>query len=308
MLSYNEVSTLDRDIFDCCDQKPNPNENGGDCCYEAWLGDLVQVTADWKSANAYASNKELEYNLSVEERDRLKAWFADWEATDENADALCRQLELFILLLQKVCLVTDKTNKAIEILFCMIEDLYNRVDKLKSQYDKLLLCINCLKRPELSPGIGIMKLLEDYGQKLDAVILTRDIMIPQVVVVVELAYGLHINICEEYGLKRVIQYWKDKFKCNQSTNPDSTAYPDASKIVKSSEGYECCCLEPAIHLPIDSDEYYRQLEADYLNSKQNVDGLKKELDSAKEKRDALLACKQSLENAINEVNPANKCK
>src|SRR5690606_42086865 len=92
-------------FFDCCDQKPNSNEPGGDCCYDAWMGDLVQVTSDWKAANAYASNKELEYNLSIEERDRLKAWFADWEATDENADALCRQLELFILLLQKVCIV-----------------------------------------------------------------------------------------------------------------------------------------------------------------------------------------------------------
>lgn len=307
MLSYNEISNSERDIFDCCDQKPNGNEPGGDCCYDAWMGDLVQVTSDWKAANAYASNKELEYNLSIEERDRLKAWFADWEATDENADALCRQLELFILLLQKVCIVTDKTNKAIEILFCMVEDLYIRVDRLKSNYDKLILCINCLKRPELAPGIGIMKVLEDYGQKLDAVILTRDIMIPQVVAVVELAYGLHINICEEYGLKRTIQYWKDKFHCNQS-GTESTTYAEQAKIESSSDSHECCCIEPHIHLPIDSDEYYHQLESDYNQTKQRVDVLKKELDSAKEKRDALFACKQSLENAINEVNPANKCK
>lgn len=308
MLSYNEISNSDRDIFDCCDQKPNNNEPIGDCCYESWKGDLVQVTADWKAANAYAINKELEYNLTVEERDRLKAWYADWEATDENADALCRQLELFVLLLQKVCTVTDKTNKAIEILFCMLEDLYIRVDKLKSQYDKLMACINCLKRPELASGVGIMKFLEDYGQKLDAVILTRDTIIPQVISALEIAISIHTNICDQYGLKETIRYWKGKFNCNQSETDQSTGSFSDSKIENSYHSNECCCIEPRISLPIDTDEYYRQLENDYLNTKQKVDQLKKDLDQAKEKRDALLACKQSLENAINEVNPANKCK
>lgn len=307
MLSYNEISNCDRDIFDCCDQKPT-NDQAGDCCYDAWVGDMVQVTADWKAANAFAINKEIEYLLTVEERDRLKSWYTEWEMTDENADALCRQLELFVLLLQKVCVVTDKTNKAIEILFCMIEDLYIRVDKLKSQYDKLIACINCLKRPELASGIGIMKLLEDYGAKLDAVILSRDILIPQIVSVVEYAYGLHINICEEYGLKETILYWKRKFNCNNCASTEEVTSLSESKIMKSTSSSENCCLEPSISLPIDSNEYYRQLETDYMNRKQEVDLLKKELDAAKEKRDALFACKQSLENAINEVNPANKCK
>jgi len=308
MLSYNEISNSDRDIFDCCDQKPTNTDTGGDCCYDAWVGDLVQVTSDWKAANAIAINKELEYNLVLEERERLRTWYSEWEATDENADALCRQLELFILLLQKVCVVTDKTNDAIEILFCMVEDLYIRVDKLKSQYDKLMQCINCLKRPELAPGIGIMKFLEDYGVKLEAVILTRDILIPQVVTAVELAYGLHINICEEYGLKEVILYWKEKFNCNNSSASESSAYAQDNKIEKSSGSFECCCIEPKMSLPIDENEYYKKLESDYQSVKQEVDLLKKELDSAREKRDALFACKQSLENAINEVNPANKCK
>jgi len=307
MLSYHEIST-DRDIFDCCDRTPTTNEPGGDCCYDAWLGDLIQVTADWKAANADAANKELEYNLTVEERDRLKAWFSDWEATDEKADALCRQLELFVLHLQKICVVTEKTDKAIEILFCMIEDLYIRVDRLKAAYDKLLQCINCLKRPELAAGVGIMKCLEDYGLKLDAVLQTRDVLIPQVVTVIELAYGMHITICEQYGLKETILYWKKKFNCNTSAPAENTAYGQQTKIEQSGDTHDCCCIEPQISLPIDGDDYYRQLETDYKKVKQDVDLLKKDLDTAKEKRDALLSCKQSLENAINEVNPANKCK
>lgn len=308
MLVYDKICNIDRDIFDCCDKNPGNETPGGDCCYDAWVKDLVQVTADWKQANAAAQNKETEYSLSMEERDRLKAWWSDWEATDEKADALCRQLELFVLHLGKVCMVTEKTNDAIEILFCMTEDLYIRVDKLKAQYDKLLQCIQCLKRPELAPGVGIMKCIENYGAKLDAVIQTRDVLITQIVTALELAYGMHINICEEYGLKNVILYWKKKFNCEGSCGSQNDSNNQQVKIEHSGYGKESCRLEPRISLPIDKDNYFLDLEKDYKKAKEDVDHLKKDLDAAKEKRDALLSCKQSLEKAIEEVNPANKCK
>lgn len=311
MLVYDKICNIDRDIFDCCHKNPGTEIPGGDCCYDAWVKDLVQVTADWKQANADAQNKETEYNLTVEELERLKGWWTDWEATDEKADALCRQLELFTLHLGKVCMVTEKTNDAIEILFCMTEDLYVRVDKLKASYDKLIQCIQCLKRPELAPGVGIMKCIENYGAKLDAVILTRDVLITQIVTALELAYGMHLSICEDYGLKAVILYWKKKFNCGGSCGeqPNPNPYPQQqSKIENSGYAKECCCLEPRISLPIDEDEYFIHLENDYKKLKNEVAQLKKDLDAAKEKRDALLSCKQSLEKAIEEVNPANKCK
>ena len=308
MLVYDKIHNIDRDIFDCCDKNPGNETPGGDCCYDAWIKDLIQVTADWKQANADAQNKETEYGLTLEERDRLKAWWNDWEATDEKADALCRQLELFTLHLGKVCMVTEKTNDAIEILFCMMEDLYIRVDKLKNKYDKLLQCIQCLKRPELAPGVGIVKCVEDYGAKLDAVIQIRDVLIAQIITALELAYGMHINICEEYGLKKTILYWKERFNCEGSCSTQKDSSNQQGKVDQSGYGKGSCRLQPHISLPIDGDEYFIELENDYKKVKEDVDLLKKDLDAAKEKRDSLLSCKQSLEKAIEEVNPANKCK
>lgn len=310
MLIYNKVCNVDRDIFACCDENPGDQTTGGDCCYDAWIKDLVQVTANWKEANANAINKEIAYKLTVEERDRLKAWSSDWEAVDEKADALCRQLELFALHVKKVCLVTEKTNDAIEILFCMTEDLFIRVDKLKTEFDSLLQCINCLKRPELGAGIGIMKCIEDYRIKLTAVIEVRDVLIRQIITVLELAYGMHINICKDHGLKEVIYYWKYKFNCdcprdNQSQTQSSNL---PVKLEQGGSQHAHCAIEPHISLPIDGDSYFSDLENDYKKVKQDVDVLKKELDAAREKRDALLACKQSLEKAIEEVSAANKCK
>lgn len=308
MLKYSTLSNIEEDIFDCCKQDNGGDPPGGDCCNDAWKKDLVEVTADWKEALAIASHKETEYTLAVEWRDKLKAWCADWELTDEKADALCRQLELFILHLEKVCRITDKVNKAIEILFCMIEDLYKRVDRLKIKYDELIQCINCLKRPELAPGTGIMKYIEDYGKKLDAVIATRDSLIGKVVIAIELAYGLHIHICEEYGLKEVLKYWKSKLNCGcdpveEEEHEDEHVKVDDDKC----GGYKHHChLKPKIRFPLDDDPYYKQLEEDCDKAKEEVEVLKKELDKAKEKRDALQACKEGLENAIAQVE--TKCK
>ncbi|SHE51502.1 hypothetical protein [Pedobacter caeni] len=308
MLVYNKICNDDKEKKDCCDKNPGHENEGGDSCYDTWVKDLRQVTSDWRKANAVALKTETEYGLVLEERDRLKAWRSDWEATDEKVDALCRQLELFMLHLVKVGMVTEKTYEAIEILFCMTEDLYIRVDKLKTGYDKLLQCIQCLNRPELGPGIGIMKCIENYGAKLDAVIQTRDVLITQIITALELAYDMHINISEEYGLKSVILYWKKKFNCKGPCGCDHNHNTQQAKIVPGNQGNDSCKLQPRISLPIDEDDYFTGLEDDYKKVKEELDRLKVELDAAREKRDTLLACKQSLEKAIEEVNPANKCK
>lgn len=308
MLKYSTLSDIE-DIYNCCKSDDGgPDTPAGDCCNDAWKKDLVEVTADYKEALAIATHKETEYNLAVELRDRLKAWCTDWELTDEKADALCRQLERFILHLEKVCKITEKVDQSIEILFCMIEDLYKRVDKLKIKYDELIQCINCLKRPELAAGVGVMKYIEDYGKKLDAVIATRDALIGKVVVAIELAYGLHINICEEFGLKAVLKYWKDKLNCGCEPVKEEDCEDEHVKVDDDKcGGYKHHChLKPKISFPIDEDPYFKQLEEDCDKAKEEVEVLKKELDKAKEKRDALQACKEGLENAIAQVE--TKCK
>lgn len=307
MLLYNKISNYEDEIFDCCDTD-NGNENfGGDCCYDAWVKELVTVTAAYKEKNALVTQKQTEYNLAVDWKTKLKAWCDDWEATDEKADALCRQLELFIKHLTKVCKITEKTIDAIEILFCMAEDLYKRVDKLKLKFDQLMVCISCLMRPELAPGVGIMKCIEEYGKKLDAVIAGKDLLLSNIVKALELAMALHINICDEYGLKAVLVYWKEKLNCDSSSSTDHLDnYGDKKqKLVPSGIEDKTCELEPQISFPLDADSYYTDLQTQCTNTKAELETLKTALDNAKHERDSLQACKQSLEKAIEEVK--NKC-
>jgi hypothetical protein len=308
MLKYQQISDPDK-IYDCC--KPDnggDTPTGDDCCNDAWKKDLIVVTADYKVAAATATDKQSQYDLAVNLRDRLKVWVTDWELTDEKADVLCRQLELFVLHLKKVCKITEKVNDAVEILFCMIEDLYKRVDKLKIKYDEFVKCIQCLNRPEFAASLGIMPLIDEYGKKLDAVIATRDALISKVILAIELAYGLHVHICEEYGLKEVLQYWKNKLNCGCEPVEVEDCEDVHVKIEQNEGGgyKHHCHFKPQIRFPLDDDHYYKHLEEDFDKAKEEVETLKKELDKAKEKRDALLACKVGLENAIAQVDSKNK--
>jgi prefoldin subunit 5 len=302
MLTYQSIPDIQKDIFDCCDPKPG-DTNGGDCCYDTWKKDLDQVTADWRIANAIAAHKLAAYNNTNAWYQKIKAWCDDWGATDELADALCRQLELFITHLEKICQVTEKTGKAIEILFCMVKDLYQRVDKLKEEYDELMQCINCLKSPDLAPGVGIVKCLEDYGVKLTAVIATRDTMLLSIITALEWADSLHTDLCETYGLKEELIYWRNVLHCAGCTDRGGNGHTG----IGDSKG-ECCDLHPAISFPIDEDEYFKELQKCCTDTKAKADQLKQQLDKANEKRDALQACKDSLELAIAQVDPKNRCK
>jgi FtsZ-binding cell division protein ZapB len=308
MLSYQPISDIQQDIFDCCEKNPGDIPPSGDCCYDTWKKDLDQVTADWRIASTIAAHKQKHYDNTYAWYQKIKAWCDSWIATDEKADALCRQLELFITHLERICQVTEKTGKAIEILFCMTKDLYMRVDKLKEEYDELMQCINCLKSPDLAPGAGIVKCLEEYGAKLDAVIATRDELILKIITALELAYSMHTDLCEAFGLKQILIYWRNILHCAGCDENSGEYRKQGRGIINSGSGSDCCDLDPVITFPLDNDPYYKSLQQECMDLKAKTDQLKQQLDKANSKRDALQAGKDSLTTAIQQVDPKTRCK
>ena len=298
MLKYNRIENP-RGIFECCDFPKPPYDPGtGDCCYDYWTTDLSDVSNELQCATAIATHKQNEFTYVSDWYNILRGWYTDWESADSKADVLCRSLELFIKHLERICKITKKTARAIDILFCMIEDLYVRVDCLKEKYDQLIKCINCLKNPALASG-GIITCLTNYGAKLDAVIATRDVLIGKVIIAIEYAYELHDNICDEYGLKAVLIYWTNILNCRG----DSDCKPDES----DEKCPDHCILEPAITFPIDQSAYYQELKSLTETVKTRMHNLKKESDKANEKKAALQACKDGLNKAITAAGPSAKC-
>jgi hypothetical protein len=298
--SKNENNNNQDYIPECCPQPGPGTPQGCDCCYDSWTIDLIMTTNSYKEWDAKATKRQKLYDGKSGWTTKLKNWHDDLESVDQKAEAILRQLEIFIAHLNKICKITEQSNEAIEILFCMIEDLYIRVDDLKEEYDELMNCIASAAKTNSELTNGIVTCLTEYGKKLDAVIATRDVLIQSISSVIEVAYKLHEYLClnekhcgEEkidYGLINILIYWKGIFNGTITINHGE------------------CKFSPCITFPIDTSEYYKKLDHDWKRNKEELTTIKHDLDHAKEKRAAFLACKESLEKAISEVDPKVKCK
>ena len=306
-------------IKECCDKENPDDPRGCDCCYDTWQDELKDVKLKYSETEEKAKQLKDELNIVIDRRDRLKQWFDELTKANDLARKICDQLELLLTHAEKVATNTKWAVKAIKTLYCMIRDFFMQVDLIKTKYDRLQNCIKCLNNPALAPGVGIMKCLEEYGKKLDAVIATRDELIKNMMVVIKIACRINKNIEEDFGLITVITEWKTAFNCDitcdDTTDPcPPTTEQKAKKMgleVKQEEAPSClgeCKLEPMLQFPICKDPYYKCVEDQYKADKKVAEDLAKQLLEETKKKEGLLACKQSLESAIKEVDPKTRCK
>ena len=141
--SKNEDNGNWNHIPECCppDVPETPPAEGCDCCYNSWNENLIITTNSFKEWDAKTNKRQKFFDFKAGWRDKLKAWYDDLESVDQKAESILSQLEIFSAHLSKVCRIIDQSNRGIEILFCMIKDLYMRVDYLKEEYDELWSCI-----------------------------------------------------------------------------------------------------------------------------------------------------------------------
>ena len=289
------------DIFECCDFPHHPHPPGtGDCCFDQWTTDVNEVTAQLKKATAKATHKAKQYAAITEWYGILKGWRDDWESCDQKADALCRNLELFIRHLRRVCKITKKTDTAIDILFCMIKDIFCLVDCLNEKYEELYKCINCLKDPSLASG-GIRSCLDDYGKKLAVVVGQRDAILAKIISVMEYAYDLHDGICDDFGLRTILTFWRRILNCEG----DCDELPCVEE--PNEPGWDHCKMEPMITFPIDKDHYFIRLKEQTEEVKVKMHELKHESDEANELQASLQACLDGLNTALKASAPGTRC-
>lgn len=319
---YQELEEgWDAKIKECCDKENPDDPRGCDCCYDTWVDELKEVKTKYSETEEKAKQLKEELTIVADRRDRLKAWYDELTKANDLHRKICDQLELILTQSDKISTNTDLAVRAIKTLYCMIRDFYFQVDVIKATYDRLLNCIKCLNNPAFAPGIGIMKCLEEYGKKLEAVIATRDELIKMLMAAIKIACRIHKNIAAEYGLITVITEWKTAFNCDILCD-DSTSSSQTTAVIKvTGKGtpppvqqepvVSClgpCDLEPMLQFPICKDPYYKCVDDQYLADKKAADDLAKELLKETKKKESLLACKQSLEAAIKEVDPKIRCK
>ena len=141
---------------------------------------------------------------------------------------------------------------------------------------------------------------------------------------IKIACRINKNIAVEYGLTTVITEWKTAFNCDISCDDTTDPCPPppppglgaggkayANQQPPPQDTPSClgeCNLEPMLKFPICKDPYYKCVDDQYKADKKAADDLAKELLKENKKKEALLACKQSLESAIKEVDPKMRCK
>ena len=312
-------TTWDKKIKECC-QKPHPDiPPGSDCCYDKWTEELKSVNKVFKEADEEAKQKTAEFSYVSDRRDQFKKWYDELTKVNELGTAICDQLNVLYGQVVKIGINTQFTVDAVKILFCMIRDYYLQLDKLKEKYDALLNCIKCLNNPGLVPGTGLMKLIEAYGAKLLAAQASRDDLLILLMSALGLAEKIDLNTGPDYGLQTVVAEWKNSMNCDENCEPGSNTGDEKKKMqsnsgnggIKStghSDEPDECELRPILKMPVSKDPYYEEIRTKYDNDKAEADELASELLSLNSRKESLLACKQSLEAAIKEVNPIERNK
>ncbi len=344
-------------ILECCGTNPD-DPTCVECCYDIWQKELKTVTQSYAQALEEAEQKQNKWNFIYARRSTYKTWVDELDKAESLARDICYQLEIIALQADKIWYNACKAVEAIEILFCMIRDYFMQIDLLKSIYDDLQNCITKNNDSSLVKGQGILKYLDEYKQKLDAVIKTRDDIIKSITDAIKLANLITNYISTKdcwqegegtydpcapgqkpcssygtegvayYGFKTVICEWYNAFECDEpcgEANQDQNNQQQQQQEQQQQHHHhhhhgggnhhddECedeeeCELLPTFEFPICNNNYKNCVEQWLTKDEAALDDLSIKLQDAKKKKEALSACKTSLDNAIKAVDPKERCK
>jgi hypothetical protein len=339
-----DIHDENSDIFKCCTTNPSDDPTCTDCCYDKWQDELKEVIQNFKREEERAIQAKKKFEFASEKSQRYKTWLDELNKAEELARQICYQLEIIASQSDKIWYNSIQAVKAIEILFCMLRDFYMQVDCIKKRYDILWICINSNNDPSLqSKDKGLLKCLTEYYKKLEEVIKTRDEIIKAIVEAVKISNlirnGISTQDCPKdydpcgdkrpckchdcqpgdiyYGFKTIICEWYCDFKCDEpcaeatTTKPAATGNANQNSQTTATTTDLCACeceLEPVFEFPFCNNPYKNELEDCYEKADKEAKDAAENLMKANKSKEALLACKQSLEKAIAEADPKNRCK
>jgi hypothetical protein len=342
--NYSSIAQdWDKDtILDCCKQN-NPDKPCTDCCNDSWQTELNKVIPAYNAIVELTAQLQNKFDFITSRRDRYKTWLDELNKIELAARDICYQLNLIAVQSDRIWYNTCEAGKAIDILFCMIRDIYMQVDEIKTMFDSLQNCITRNNDPALGKGQGILKYLDDYKSKLDATVKTRDDIIKNIVTAVQLASllrnGISTSQCPKdgdtpydpcapdktsctslkdqayYGFKAVICEWYTEFACDTPCTDTPENCPPPSAKGQTQQGGASpatnspmeCEFTPVFDFPICNNSFKADVKSWVDSDTATLVTLVQQLNDAKMKQQSLLACKNSLDLAIKSVDPAARC-
>lgn len=346
-LPYNDVTTgWDKNISDCCTQQNPSDPTCVECCYDTWQGELKTVTQQYNVVAEKSTQVQSKLTFIADRRSRYKKWLDEINTAQDLAVGICNQLELIAVQSDKIWYNSCKAVDAVNTLFCMIRDFFMQLDQLSTEYADIQNCIANNTDPSLVKGQGILKCLDDYKAKLDIVIKLRDAIIVNIVNAVKIANLIRNEISTKdcnyegfvpcapnpkpctpnstdvyYGFKTVICAWYNAFACDTPCNDSSTTTnttkdcntnnantntTSSNQVVSSCDDTNCELL-PTFDFPICNTSYKACVQKWFSADDTAYKDLTTQLQEANKQKEALTACKNSLEKAIKSVDPKTRC-
>jgi len=333
VLNYNIEEKLEckPGVKECCEPEniPGvpPTGNSGDCCYEKWTHEFKEIEADHKRYDRIVAYLTKRRDHLQAQRDVWKAWKDELDKVCGNSTKICTQLEILLHHTSRISRNTYQTKRAIHLLFCMIRDLYMQIDLLKKKYDYLVACIRSQNNPAFVAGQGIMVFIEDYGKKLDAVILTRDTLIPLIISAISTANDINKGIGHHghhYGLHSILHEWEKVFNCdghhrvidddddddNEGSGGGGYDQKRANVYRKMPEGeFTDIGLQPIFKFPICDSKYYHKISRRYDHDNAEFNALQSQIMEETKQRDTLKALLDGFTAVMSDpdVDPSKRC-
>ena len=302
---------LDGSRIACCppphEPKQPPPSQDPDCCYNTWQYELENVNLRLDETNNFLTYVGKDLAAATDRLNRLTVWNTELVTANELAFKICEQLEIIEAQLIVVCRNTESTKRGIEVLICMIREFYMTVDELKVRYDRLIICIKMLNNPALTLLQGIGKCVSDFGAALDLVTAARDTLIQQVMVAYSSIVGLHQQICDEHGYKKLISVWQDTLGCRIPCEEGIWGVDPNNTNAKQAITPDAYCLDPVLRLPICHGNYAHEIGELFKAEKRQVKTLTDLQTSLTKDKNHLTTVKTGLTNAIKEVQPSVRC-
>jgi hypothetical protein len=315
METKNEYAVLDsnwrsKTEYKCCIEDPNETASC-DCCYNTWQKELKDANLQLSQVMEEARQIGEKYKYITLERDKFKEWLDDLIKANQLTKEVCSQFQVISAQLEKICTNSEKSVDAIEILFCMVRDLFEQIDLIVTLYNEIDACIKALNREELPENSGIRKCLKMYMEKVDAIVKLREELIKTLMKIIRDAKVLYAGICSGFGIKVWVAEWLGILNCDEDCNQTNTTPvedPCKDMVKDTNDAMKNCRLLPMLTFPLCNDNYYRWVKQKYEADVISADEVSKELVEVNKRKEGLAACKTSLTAALAAVDPKELCK
>ncbi|TPN83954.1 hypothetical protein [Aquimarina algicola] len=314
----------------CCQDGGGDGPEGKDCLSK-WKRRLETVSNKYNISSANTIKAHAEYQSSLAWQMKLKNWNDIIKETDENADAIVKELSFFIEQTGIVCDNSAETVKAFKRLLGLVKSIfdtfydYNGEKGLKHKIIGFKKEIECLKNVSEEDKAEVIQCIEVYEEKIIMVCDMTDTVLKQLLETFKYTNLLHSSIGGCYGLEAKLDEMLDVFE--GSSNGGNPSYAATSKVEKEEDSkekskgrkkpildnnysYPCndVVVQPMPQLPINQSYYYIQIEQDLERALHKTESLKNDWIDCKKVSDKHLSERDSLREAIKNAESAESTK